>query len=156
MGLSDLNIFWYALIQNKELQLILMYMFPIKPSIVSKMAHFHKNVGVLKYFAPDISIRCKILNRRTSLKGSFSGTIWVPRENIKMKNEMKCGGSKPQTGLCAKYIDCQNFCIRTVIEFFQVFSCILVSLCVCILSLCILKAYLFHLTRSCVHSDPEW
>ena len=34
---------WYAWIQNKELQVILMYMFPIKPSLASEMVHFHKN-----------------------------------------------------------------------------------------------------------------
>ena len=37
-----------------------MYMFSIKPSVVSEMAPFHKKGGMLKYFAPVILIRWKI------------------------------------------------------------------------------------------------
>src|SRR6218665_1762130 len=37
---------WYAWIHNEDLQVISIYMFLIKPSMASEMAHFHKNMGV--------------------------------------------------------------------------------------------------------------
>jgi len=49
-----------------------MYMFPIKPSMAPEMAHFHKKCeGVLKYFTPVISIRCKNFKPHCQFEGKI-------------------------------------------------------------------------------------
>ena len=45
-GIVQSKHIWHHWIQNDELQVILIYMFPIKTIYCSKMAHFHKNVGL--------------------------------------------------------------------------------------------------------------
>src|SRR6218665_101788 len=70
---------WYAGIQNKELPLILMYIFLIKPQMASEMAHFHKKLEYCSnILLQSFQIDARGLNLRTSLKTKFFGTICVP------------------------------------------------------------------------------
>src|SRR6218665_3214895 len=48
---------WYAWIQNKEIHVVLMYVFPIKPSMVPKWHIFAKMWGCAQILAPGVSNR---------------------------------------------------------------------------------------------------
>jgi len=55
---------------------MLMYIFPMKSSKASEMAHFYKNLGVCSnILLKSFQIDAKSLNSRTSLKVGFHRTI---------------------------------------------------------------------------------
>jgi len=85
------------------LQVILMYVFPIKPSIGSEIAHVQNNLGCIQIFCSSLYNSMQKLKLQDQFEGN---ALW---NNLSLRgthahNKWSVGAQNSQTGLSEKYI----------------------------------------------------